>query len=364
MEFPSMLANTITPSMLLGCWQLVFGNAIIGLVEARVIVRFFAPGRRAPNWTMIGANYFSMIVGFFLVDILGSLLAFILLGAVPLDHIRRLIVGLILLHLVVSIVLEWPFVHGVMGPEQPHRARRSLIACAAANAASYILLLVPFWLSSNVLSGVQRVSLGEILRNKDAAVLYIADDGDVYRVGLDGSPPAKFRSLACRDTQSVLSGCPDRDGRLGLWLGDYYEYRRKLVDDSPALMAQLRGYGGIDGEYGRYRSAVDLRARPGDPEGWSAHTLDSLYGGLDAWKGSPLGDRVRVAVSTPVFSWHSRCAAILPNDQVVFELNNHILLVDLDTRRVALVAMGRGPVVLLPPTPGSAATVPSTESKD
>ena len=351
---PAILANTITPLMFLAWWQLIFGNAIIGFVEARVVRRFLDPGRRSSVWIMIGANYFSMLIGGLFLGGLVQGLEPMLLGDVPLLHVYRVVIAIIVLNLVFSIILEWPFVYYILGADV--RPGRSLGICAAAQATSYLLLLVPCWLASSVMDGVSIAPVAEISRHTNAAILFIAPDGHIHRIALDGSSPAKYRPLpplGGADPDAVLEASLDDDGKPGLRLRQGNQ--RLLIDDSPGLMAQLAGY--FDESMG-YRRAQYLYPR--DYHDWAVTINDVRYDGLDAWKGSPLGDRVHVAVSTPFLSWQARCGSVLPGDQVVFELNNHILLADLPTRRVAIVAMGRGPVVLLPPTPTPPATSPST----
>src|SRR5207249_4510446 len=56
-------ANTGTPLMWAGTFHLFIGNALIGIFEAAILVRFFRfRAARATPW-MILANYFSMIAG-------------------------------------------------------------------------------------------------------------------------------------------------------------------------------------------------------------------------------------------------------------------------------------------------------------
>lgn len=330
------LANTITPLTMLGCWQLLFGNAIIGLIEAWVVARFLA-SRRSPTWIMIGANYFSMLVGWMAMSVFSAGLARLLLGDVPILHVNRLIAAIVLATLVVSILLEWPFVHAAFSGER-HPVGRSLAACTVAQLASYALVLIPCWATSNVLSGITIAPVAEVSNHSDAAILFIGNDGDIYRAALDGSPPVKHMKLGSMNRNAVLTAGLGDEERLGLWL--WQGEQLKLVDDSPELVAQLRSYA----------ECRAMRNEPGARRNgqWRGFAPDPRYSGLDLWTDSPHGQRVRVAVSTPFFSWDSRCASLLPGDRAVFEMNNHILLVDLQNRRVALVTMGRSPVVLGP----------------
>lgn len=54
----------------------------------------------------------------------------------------------------------------------------------------------------------------------------------------------------------------------------------------------------------------------------------------------------------PFVIWYSRNAVTLPHGQVVYQAGEQIVLLDLATRRIALLAIGQGPVVELdPPAP-------------
>lgn len=333
-----MLANVITPMMALGCWQLLFGNVIIGVIEARVVARFRSMRRRPPYGLMIGANYLSALVG---LEIMPRL-APSLLGPVPIERVRWVCAGMVVLCLVLSILLEYPFVYAALARDAKPRPMR---ACIVAQLATYLLLLIPCWMASDVLNGIQLAPVQEISRNPDATVLYIADDGDIYRVKLDGSRPVKYRALGMSDGQGVLDADVDETGRVRLAVGE--RERVQLLDDAPELAAGLAPY--LD----RGGSLVSL-AGPAGSE-WQVRTGASPWGGLVA-RNRRTDQIVRVAVSAPGLDWWSRRGRLLPGDQVVFELNNHILLVDLETRRVAVVAIGRGPMVLMPQ-----ATTPTTQ---
>ena len=85
------LANVGTPLLWVGTFHLLIGNALIGLGEGLLLARWFkAPKQRAIQ-IMIGANYFSMIVGLFAIAIYGDQFASGVLGDRPLYRVGRLI---------------------------------------------------------------------------------------------------------------------------------------------------------------------------------------------------------------------------------------------------------------------------------
>ena len=60
------------------------------------------------------------------------------------------------------------------------------------------------------------------------------------------------------------------------------------------------------------------------------------------------GTKIKVRLETPFIQWQARNAIQLPNDQVIFQLGgDQICLFDPNTKRLAILARGRGPVVAL-----------------
>ena len=59
------------------------------------------------------------------------------------------------------------------------------------------------------------------------------------------------------------------------------------------------------------------------------------------------GDELRIALDTPFESWWGRCITILPGDLVVLELGQQVCVLSMPTQRIAFLARGQGPVVLM-----------------
>jgi hypothetical protein len=335
------LANVILPYQMVGCWQLLLGNILLGMIEAKVIQRFFRPGQRAPWGTMIVANYFSSVLGLFLMPFLAHGLGVVLLGAEPLHHLTRWVWGVLGGAFVLTVILEWPFVWPAL-PPAPHIARRSLVACCVAQAATYLLLLAPYWLLSDILSDVQVAAPAQVSRHPKAEVLLLSLDGrEMHRVLLDGSPARFERALPVLPMPAEELrglGVPQGGRAAGLWLDG------RLLDDAPSLVSRLAP----DADATGYRVVADFR--PKEQRVWNVDA-DPYRGGLDLDKyaAGKLEERFFVSVTTPVHSWGARAVTVLPGDQVVFELEGQVVLLDIPTRRLALVAIGRSPVVLAPP---------------
>ena len=50
---------------------------------------------------------------------------------------------------------------------------------------------------------------------------------------------------------------------------------------------------------------------------------------------------------TPYLWWQTCYATVLPGDRVIYQLADQVVLLDLNLRKICLIALGRGPVVTL-----------------
>jgi hypothetical protein len=66
-------------------------------------------------------------------------------------------------------------------------------------------------------------------------------------------------------------------------------------------------------------------------------------------KNEKTGETIYFSLETPFVSWIARSATQLPGDYVVFQLgDDQICLFETATKKIALLARGQGPVVVLP----------------
>ncbi len=308
---PSLaLANAGTPLLWATGFHLLFGNALIGVGEALVAARLVRDVRAADlcPWT-IAANYVSTIGGFMVLSRLARWADPVVLGSEPLYHAPRFLLLLLGAALALSIVIEWPFFALALRRSNAS-PRRTLAATACAQAASHAVL-VP---AALVLGTATVYTIGQPVRgvdfavSKDAEVRFISLDGSTeWRIRLDGHPATKHREVAPGE----------RDGRLA-------ERGRGA-----------RGFG----------PALDLRAE--HDRIWSVDTGFWPGEGLRA-RSARTGVRTRIALELPGLRWSARYATVLPGEQVVYQLGRQIVLLDLASRRIALLALGMEPVVTLP----------------
>ena len=58
------------------------------------------------------------------------------------------------------------------------------------------------------------------------------------------------------------------------------------------------------------------------------------------------GEKLRFGLETPFLHWWPGEFIVLPDDQVIYQLGNQIVLVDLNKKLIGLLSLGFGPVVV------------------
>jgi hypothetical protein len=267
-------------------------------------------------------------------------------------------VGLVLLAalaacVVVSAVFEWPFcylsLHGHM-----HRFTRSLSATLVAQGASYAVLVPMYLLVSpvSVVTHVDVVHPTTIRHEVSADVYYLSpDNGDVYRTDLEGADPQFVAQVGKRDlharlyfVESFVSDSFD----LGVCWGPEPDDRRVIVANILPASASI-GDAADEERCARmgFGKAVDLQPRGAAP--WSVRTGFWPAEGLTATN-EVTSQSYQIALETPFLAWSSRNASVLPEGLLIYQLDKQIVLLDLAERRMALLARGQGPLIVLHPT--------------
>jgi hypothetical protein len=302
---------------------------------------------------MILANYFSMGVGVLALPAFIDRFGRHLMGPAPLYAAPRVIILLAFCTYVASIFLEWPFCLWIMAGRK-QRGRGSLYASCLAQTASYALL-VPFYLAASGITLYTNLKLDPTLSfvSKTGATIFFISptDGDVYEVHPDRSgynevcaPHIRFedarlffrRSRAPRVWDLWVAQDPRRGSRTRLLRG---------IIGQAAASGRRAADGAEEGTWLNFGSAADLRG--GARSDWDVETGFWPVEGLQAWN-QRTKEKLNAALETPFMFWPSRNATVLPGDQVVYQLGDQIVVLDLRTRRIGLVARGRGPVVILP----------------
>jgi hypothetical protein len=263
---------------------------------------------------------------------------------------------------VATLILEWPFVAYCLRKSQGW-VSKSLRANLLAQTVSYLGLIAWYALASyTTLYTDIRVVPSSRMQVPAGAVLYYiaAADGDVYRQEVPTGPAEKvypLKSTSGDDTLFVRKSTVDPN-RWDLFA------RQNRSDSEAGKDVVIKNV---------FSSAA---ASPWEQQGWDAPVFVDHWHGPALRLGTQVGSQwdfgayftaglvgtpksggrpIRLLVETPFIEWQSCNVTQLPGDKVIFQLGqDQICLLDPQLRQVALLAHGRGPVVVLDDTPPAA----------
>lgn len=341
-------ANAGTSLMLTTGIHLVFLNFFIGLVESGLIAPFSRKTwwwLKVPGIIVLG-NYFAGGIGYSLLVPALRGIAASYLAPDPLGRVSEVYDLSFLAMLCWSIVLEWPFVLWALG-KRKHRVLMSVLLVVFAQVISYFLILYPMYSNSSNTSLLHETRLDQslVVDAPDIATIYYlgAADGDLYSIRLNRSN--------CRRLQEL----PDvPDSRL-LWSRRAGERWWDLTLDpqGEVLLPDFAGSravhcGVLRQQDGREIEDLDF---PGACRGrrngeWEVAAGPCYWGYLRVFNKNP--DRgYALAMETPIIQWKADFPSMLPGGLVLFQMDDMILLLELRTKRIALLARGRSPLLAL-----------------
>jgi hypothetical protein len=338
-----LLANAGTPLIWAAAFHLVVGNALIGLLEGWLLIRLY--GLRATRTVpiVIVGNYFSMFIGQWSVAWVASWSEH-----VTILNVQGFLFLTALAFFVATVVLELPFVLAALW-KNDRWIRRSVNGSLVAQTASYGVLFAYYW---NV-SAVSMLTQANIQRDIGFAaepshsIFFVGSaDRHLYEVALDGSEPRRVGELGRATEFARLFLRQSRDGEaLDLCLADRDANVQTLVVrvavDLPTESSSP--HGNEQDSWWEFGAALDLR--PSDELATEVETGFWPVEGIVVRQGSA-GVPLRLALETPFVAWYARCATALPGNQVIFQLNDQIVLFDIESRKLGLVARGYGPLVI------------------
>jgi len=360
-------ANSGTPLMWVGWFHFVFGNLLIGMWEARVLQKRFGLGNWPVGW-MFAANYASAIAGLGLCALgdglsraLGS---YLLVVGLP------LLLALLAIAFGLTIVVEWPFCWRIAAgrEDRKHAAWRMSLT---AQAASYALI-VPLYLLVSPINMLFHVRpLARVAKPPAATVYYLGRDGDVWRVRTDGTGRERVMAVgASGEVDRLALVSRGRSGPADLVL---VELKPGAPDTSQSILRPAFAPEGtfarrdreFKGEPHTWRSLSVMYFLPEKERKWKAEAGFWASGGIHVWTGEGRSvdldgdgygnewqwdDSYRsytLALETPFMMAYCRNITVLPNDQAVIQVGQTIALLDLPAKRLATLAAGRGPTVVL-----------------
>ena len=324
---------------------MVFGNAIIGVFEGLILAKLFKLRRALCILVMIPANYFSAWVG-------GLFLGYEITNALPFNLYNTWgwIWVMVFLTFLITLLLEWPFVFYCLRKESD-RFKKSLQGNLLVNCLSYVLLFGWYWMASGttLYTKMHVVQPSEISFPKQGLVYYISETNGVCRLDLNS-----------HQTERVCTvNKPDNNDRLLVKPSVFDSNRWEIVDLSQkvAVASNLEvtavqywrdtnDPSRIEGISSNFGDVPKLGAA--EQSDWNFRTgfwpIEGLQGG-----NQKTGAKIYFSLETPFVAWAVRNATLLPGDYVVFQLgDDQICLLEAATQKIALLARGQGPVVVIP----------------
>ncbi len=347
-------ADAGTPLMWLGTFHLVILNLLIGLLEGTLLAKLFRlpPARAIPALQV--ANYFSTIAGWPILAAAALPIYHALPMQPPLFRVPLLLIIMAGVSWLLSVLLEWPFCAWALR-QTGRRLTSSLRASVIAQTASYAFL-IPLYLLVSPTSLLWSADLNRrpaFARPPLATVYYLdSRDGAVWRVRTDGTARQRVLAAAAHDQETRLMAVASRRP------GFVQLCRIDQPNGAPAQSTPLplSAHGGLAAtvaqiqvkgtwlDFGRVRSPW-----PGEAGAWSLWLGFWPAEGVSVFYKDQF--RYRLALETPFVSWICRSASLLPSQQAVFQLgrglDSQIVLLDLPNRKLAVLAMGQGPAVVL-----------------
>ena len=349
-----ILANMGTPLMWSGALQLLGGNVLIALLESWIIVKWFRPQRK--KWSvfliMVLANYFSALVGLVASHILGSFVLDRLAGEDALYVLRWIFIPLFFGSYLITLLLEWPFCLWALGKRED-RLRGSVGAVLASQTVSYVAML-PLLLMASGFSLITSAHPDPSFvpgAPDIATIYYISPDGDsLCKVRLNGTGRQKVKDVSSqglRGNSDLFLARRARESSWDIFMDNGRDYR--IVLEKVTVAGPLAWLIGTDTQQVEQGGPPNFKAAvlPSNPDPiWQVKAGPWSPGALSA-KNQKTGETIYISLDTPVAQWRSRAPSLLPGDMVVYQLENQIVLLDLNSKRIGLIAMGWSPVVVL-----------------
>ncbi len=336
-------ANAGTALIWAGVLHMVFGNALIGLLEGGILARLFKLNSTECILVMILANYFSSWAGLFLNTTITNHLSLNLYNA---WFWFWAMVGFAYL---TTLILEWPFILFCFRGS-PNRFRQSLLGNLIVNSISYVLLFGWYWTASGkgLYHNANIVQPSQMAMPTNGIVVFIsATNGDVCSLDLATRKCEKTFELVSADKDDRLLVRPSKFG-TNSW--DIIERSKSiLVSSNLSVVAKMTwrdSNGGSEaGTMFDFGEATKLGAA--ENSDWNFRTGFWPVEGLRG-KNSKTGEVIWASLETPFVSWIARAATQLPGDYVVFQLGpDQICMLEISTKKIALLSRGYGPVVIL-----------------
>ena len=348
--FPSTAsANAGTPLMWASMLHLVFGNAIIGLIEGLLLGWIFKCSKWKSVLILIVANYASAWAGgFFVAGYLSSLVD------ITIQNIQYWFLAFVAVAFVITLLIEFPFFWFALRCRE-HSLRRSLVATPVIHGISYTLLIGWYWMASgtSVMTKLEVVAVDEMQISEPFAVFFISSEGErVLRINLNDSGSAKpISEVSAHHRNDRLFVRPRDTSGYDLFVFLDSEDRgseaeEKVMDDfSEQAPVEWRiSEGHSEEAEGSGFNFGPIPAIGGESD-WEFRTGFWPIEGVSGTN-ERTGERFHCSLELPFAAWPVRNATHIAGDYLVAQLgDDQICLLHPASRRIALIVRGKGPIV-------------------
>lgn len=347
-------ANMGTPLMLTRIFHLVIGNFIIGIVEGKLLARFFGLPQRKCIALMIIANYLSAwLGGFFIGRTIIDALPIGLYTAWPIFWF------MVAVTYILTLLIEFPFVAFAFRGSQSWW-RKSLHASLLIQSITYVGMIGWYLLISwtSLYTKTNVVELSSISLPENVCVYFIStDDGDVYTGSLREAKWKNIYNLNSLHKNDRLLVQPS-DTDTNAW--DLMACLERNSQPEHEIIAVKKGFAVITAPSTPSIASGD----PANKSTWLNYGLAPKLGeaqssewvfksgfwpaeGLSGIKDSS-GQEISISFETPYIVWAIRNVTHLPTDKVLLQLgNDQICVYDPESKKIALLAHGRGPIAVI-----------------
>lgn len=351
--FPSTAsANAGTPLMWASMLHLVFGNAIIGLIEGLLLAWLFKCSKRKSVLILIAANYSSAWAGGFLVaGYLPSLVD------ITIQNIQSCFLSFVVVAFAVTLLVEFAFFWFALGSRE-HGLRRTLTATLTVNGISYVFLFGWYWVASgtSMLTQLEVVSLDKMKLPEPYALYYLTNGGDQV-IRMDPTDPDSKQTISkatAHHRNDRLFARPRRDSGFDLFVyldsedqGSETESRvlENFSEQAPVEWRIAESNSGkASGSWFNFGQVPTL----GTASDWKFRTGFWPVEGISG-ENEKAGKTVHYSLELPFVAWSVRNATQIFGGYVVAQLgDDQICLMNLESGRIALIARGKGPIVAKP----------------
>lgn len=339
--FPApALANAGTPLLWTGMFHLFLGNAIIGIFEGILLAKFFGAARNLSVNLLIVANYASAWAGILLikqwVDRFQNL---------TLENLKLWLWIFVALTFLLTLLIEYPFFWFLLR-ERKNAFWKALKATLIVHGISYLCLFGLYSCNSHtsLVTQLQLVPLQQLQPSQEYALYFISIDGkQLMRTNLHGQRPERVKDLKNIGEDERLCFRENKRKQFDLFAFSGNNQAPILSDFAKRVpIDKDRQYDSCS--YYDFRQPQKLTEK----SDWDYQTPFWAAGGIMGFNKVD-NSRIHFALETPFAFWSASHATHLEGDLLVFQLyKNQIYLLQPQARKIALIARGSSPVVVIP----------------